>query len=76
MDAQVIRGHNPSHAQPWIDSRNPLCDGTRKATLNMASNARASVAPQRTTSSELYWLVDVEESRQPVDELCPIWVRP
>jgi len=41
----------------------------------MASKSRALVAPHPTTSSGLYWLVDVEESREPLHELRPIWVR-
>ena len=41
----------------------------------MASQSRALNAPRQTTSSGLYWLADVEESREPLHELCPIWVR-
>jgi AraC-like DNA-binding protein len=41
----------------------------------MASKPRALVAPRQTTSSSLYWLADVEESREHLHELCPIWVR-
>ncbi|MGA2659779.1 MAG: helix-turn-helix domain-containing protein [Verrucomicrobiota bacterium] len=41
----------------------------------MASASPALVVPQPTTSSGLYWVVDVEESCEPLHELHPIWVR-
>ncbi len=41
----------------------------------MASKPRALIAPRQTASSGLYWLAEVEESRESVHELCPIRVR-
>src|SRR6266581_6748706 len=34
-----------------------------------------AIHPERTKSTELAWLSEVVESRQPLSEICPIWVR-
>ncbi|MCL5098083.1 MAG: AraC family transcriptional regulator [Candidatus Omnitrophica bacterium] len=41
----------------------------------MALNPLALIASHPTGLAELYWLVDAAESRQPLNDLRPIWVR-